>query len=48
MDCLNLDNDGKSTLVGSEFQTLTIHSVKKLCHLTHCAACITALSWIML
>jgi len=27
-ECLNLDNDEKTILAGSEFQTLTIHSIK--------------------
>jgi len=30
MDFLNLDSDEKSTLAGSEFQTLTIRSVTNL------------------
>jgi len=30
IDFLNLGSDEKSTLAGSEFQTLTIRSVKKL------------------
>jgi len=39
IDFLNLGSDEKSTLAGSEFQTLTIRSVKKFRRFTfpHCA-----------
>jgi len=39
IDFLNLGSEEKSTLAGSEFQTLTIRSVKKLrrFRFSHCA-----------